>query len=68
MALADDQKLLLEELSWPDGVIYGKLQGLVFLRWRVRRHPAENLVLQYAWSDARSWLGMTGLQMKCKQQ
>ena len=48
MALADDRRRLLEELTGPDGVIDGKLQDLVFTRWRSRRHPAANLLLQYA--------------------
>ena len=36
MALYDEQHRLLEELTGPDGVINGKLQGLVFPRWRGR--------------------------------
>ena len=35
-ALADDRWRLLEELTGPDGVIDGKLQGLVFPRHRAR--------------------------------
>ena len=48
MALTDAQLRLLEELTGPDGVIDGKLRGLVFPIWRARRHPAANLLLQYA--------------------
>ena len=47
-ALADDQRRLLEELTGTDGVIDGKLQGILFPIWRVRQHMAENLLLQYA--------------------
>ena len=47
-ALSDDQRQLLEDSTGPDGVIHGKLQGLIFTRWRVRQHPAEILLLQYA--------------------
>ena len=46
--MADDQRRLLKELTGPDGVINGKLRGLVFPRWRARRHPTANLLLQYA--------------------
>ena len=47
-ALDDEQRRLFEELIGPDGVINGKLQGLIFPIWRVRRHLAEILLLQYA--------------------
>ena len=47
-SLADDQRRLLEELNGQNGVIDGKLRGLVFPRWRARRHVAANLLLQYA--------------------
>ena len=47
-ASADDQRRLLEELTGTDGVIDGKLQGIVFPRWRAKQHLAENLLLQYA--------------------
>ena len=47
-ALADDQQRLLEELTRTDGIIDGKLRGLIFPRWRARRHPAANLLLKYA--------------------
>ena len=47
-ALADDQRRLPEELTGPDGVIDGKLQGILSPRWRARRQPAANLLLQYA--------------------
>ena len=47
-ALAYERRRLLEELIRPDGVIDGKLLGLVFPRLRARRHPAANLLLQYA--------------------
>ena len=60
VALADDRRRLLEELTGIDGVIDGKLRGLVFPRWRVRRHPAAKLLLQYSWvgcpvSVGRGW-------------
>ena len=48
MVLADDRRKSLEELTGPEEVMVGKLQGLAFPRWRARRHPAENLLLQYA--------------------
>ena len=47
-ALADDRRRLLEELTGPDGVINGKLRGLIFTIWRARQHPVANLLLQYA--------------------
>ena len=47
-ALADNLRRFIEELTGPDRVIDGKLRGLVFPIWRVRRHPAANLLLQYA--------------------
>ena len=47
--MTDDRQRLLGQLAAPDVVIDGKLQGLVFLRWRVRQHLAANLLLQYAW-------------------
>ena len=34
MALDDEQHRLLKELTGPDGVIDGKLRGLVFPIWR----------------------------------
>ena len=46
-ALSDDQRRLLKELTGTDGFINVKLRGLVFPRWRSRRHPAANLLLQY---------------------
>ena len=46
--MADDRQLLLEELTIPDGFIDGKLRGVVFPIWRARRHPAANLLVQYA--------------------
>ena len=58
--LAYDRQDLLEELTGPDGAIDGKLRGLVFPRWRARRHPVANLLLQYARSGCpvsvgRNW-------------
>ena len=50
-ALVDDQRRLLEELTGPDGIIDGKLRGLVFQRWRARKHPVANLLLQYEQVD-----------------
>ena len=47
-ALDDDLRRLLKELTGPDGVIDGKLRGIVFPRWRARRHLAEHLLLRYA--------------------
>ena len=47
-ALADDQRQLLKDSTATDGVIDGKLQRLAFTIWRAGRHPAANLVLQYA--------------------
>ena len=44
-ALADDPWRLIKELTWPDGVIDGKLQDLVSQRWRARQHPVANLLL-----------------------
>ena len=47
-ALADERRWLLEELTGSDGFIDGKLQDLVFPKCTARRHPAANLLLQYA--------------------
>ena len=46
--MSDYRQRLLEELTVADGFIDGELRGLVFPRWRVRQHPVENLLLQYA--------------------
>ena len=56
-ALDDEQRRLLKELTGPDGVIGGNLKGLIFPRWRARRHPAENLFLQYAKIGCRVLVG-----------
>ena len=44
----DDQRRLIKELTGTDGVINGKLRGIVFPRWRARQDPDQNLLLQYA--------------------
>ena len=44
----DDWQQLLEDWTGTDGIIDGKLQGIVFQRWRSRRHPTKTLLLQYA--------------------
>ena len=46
--MADDRRQLLKELTGTDGVIDGKLRGIVFPRWRAKQHPVANLLLQYA--------------------
>ena len=68
MELADERRRLLNEIIGPDGVIYGKLGGLVFPRWGVRQHPAEIYYCNMHGLDARSQLDMIRLQMKRIQQ
>ena len=46
--MAGDRWRLIEELTGTDGVIDGKLRGLLFTRCRVRRHLVANILLQYA--------------------
>ena len=56
-ALDDDRRWLLEELTGPGGFIDGKLRGLVFERWRARRHLAANLLLKYVQGECPVLVG-----------
>ena len=55
--MADYRRRLHEQLTGTYGLIDGKLQGLVYPIWRVRPHPAVNLLLQYAFVRCQVLVG-----------